>query len=55
MGVDVAHFVNSCNECQKTNLSEQNRPHGKLPVIALFHTGSIDFAGPFPETVPMGR
>ncbi len=50
MRVDVAHFMKSCDECQKANPAEQNRPHGKLPVSGLFHTWSIDFAGSFSGT-----
>ena len=47
---DVAQFVRSCDTCQKTNPPEQHRPYGKLPVSGLFHTWSIDFAGPLPIT-----
>ena len=50
MRIDVAHFVKSCDECQKANPSEQNRPHGKLPVSELFHTRPIDLPVPFSET-----
>lgn len=50
MRPDVAHFVRSCDICQKTNPPEQKRPYGKLPVSGLFHTWSIDFAGPLPVT-----
>ena len=47
---DVAHFVRSCDVCQKVNPSEQHRPFGKIPVSGLFHTWSVDFAGPLPQT-----
>ncbi len=54
MRVDAAHFVKSCDECQKANPSEQS-PHGKHPVSGLFHTLSIHFAGPFSETDSSSR
>ena len=50
MRKEVAHFVRSCDICQKTNAPEQGRPYGKMPVSGLFHTWSIDFAGPLPVT-----
>ena len=50
MRIDVAHFVKSCDECPKANPSEQNRPHGKLPVSMLFNTRSIELPVPFWET-----
>ena len=48
--MDVAHFVRSCDSCQKANPSEPNGPYGRMPVSGLFHTWSIDFAGPLKET-----
>ena len=48
--VDAAHFVRSWESCQKTNPAEQNGPYGRMPVSGLFHTWSIDFAGPLRET-----
>ena len=44
--VDVVHFVGSCESCQKAHLTKQNGAHGEVPVSGLFHTCSIDFAGP---------
>ncbi len=50
MQPDIAHFVRSCDPCQKTNSPEQSSPYGKIPVSRLFHTWAIDFAGPLKET-----
>ena len=50
MRMEVAHFVRSCDVCQKTNPPEQSTPYGKMPVSGLFHTWSLDFAGPLPRT-----
>ena len=48
--IDVAHFVRSCDSCQKANPSEQNGLYGRMPFSRLFHTWSIYFAGPLKET-----
>ena len=53
--IDVAHFVPSCDSCQKSNPPEQNGPYGSMPVSGLFHTWSIDFAGPLKETAVGNR
>ena len=50
MRPDISHFVKSCDACQRTNPPEQSSPFGKIPVSGLFHTWSIDFAGPLPRT-----
>ena len=48
--VDVAHFVRSCDSCQKANPPEQNGSHGRMTVSGLFRTWSIDFARPLKKT-----
>ncbi len=50
MITDIAHFVRNCDPRQKTNPPEQSCSFGKIPVSGLFHTWSIDFAGPLNET-----
>ena len=49
--MDVPHFVRSRDSCQKADPLEQKGPYRKMPVSGLFHTWSIDFAGPLKETV----
>ena len=47
--LDVAHFVRSCDYCQKANPTEQNGLYGRVSVSGLFHTWSTDFAGSLKE------
>ena len=50
MRKDVADFVKSCDECQKAKPSVKDGVVSKMPVSGLFHTWSIDFAGPLPKS-----
>lgn len=47
---EVDAFVRSCDVCQKTNPPPGKHPYSVIPISGLFHTWSVDFAGPLPET-----
>lgn len=50
MRMDVARFLRSFDICQKTNPPAHSGSYGKLLVSGMFHTWSIELAGPLPKT-----
>jgi transposase InsO family protein len=46
----IANYVRTCDGCQRSGPIPKYRSTLHLPISGLFHTFSLDFAGPFPRT-----
>lgn len=46
---DVASFVRSCEDCQKTRAGSEYKTKLHQPLKGLFHSWAMDFVGPFEE------
>jgi len=57
MGKDIAHVVQSCEECDRVNTSfnVQAKELQPLPVEGLFYGWGVDLAGPFNPTSNRGN